>query len=86
MIQNATSAGLRARLGALAGRVIAFVYRPSGKPSYTPATPASPWQRPDGNEPPDLTLRAHRLHNRNPRAAAVYLRKHLILDRGRYSK
>lgn len=70
---------------ALAGKAIAFVYPQTVRASCTPAMIASPWQKPDGNEPPDLTLRAHRLHNRNPKAAAIYLRKHLILDRGRFS-
>jgi hypothetical protein len=82
MINPVPSAGPRTRLMALAGRVIAFVYRQTGKASSTPAKPASPWHKPDGSAPPDLALRAHRLHNRSPQAAAVYLRKHLILSRG----
>jgi hypothetical protein len=56
------------------------------KPSpvtYGPAMIATPWQKPDGLQRPNLTLRAHRLHNRSPKAAAVYLRVHTILDRGR---
>lgn len=31
---------------------------------------------------PDLALRAHRLHNRNSKAAERYLRLHLILSKG----
>jgi hypothetical protein len=85
MTNHAQSAGPRTRLMALAGKAIAFVYPLSVKASYTPAMLASPWHKPDGNEPPDLTLRAHRLHNRDPKAAAIYLRKHQILDRGRCS-
>lgn len=79
-------AGPRTRHLGFLGRAIAFVYRRSGRQSFTPATNADPWLRPDGNTPPDLTLRAHRIHNRSPKAAAVYLRQHLILSRGRFSK
>ena len=48
-----------------------------------PATTAETWQKPAGEAL--LSVRAYRLHNRNARAAAVYLRKHLILSRGRFS-
>ena len=47
-----------------------------------PAMNATPWLKPDGVP---LQVRAHRIHNRDPKAAAIYLRKHLILDRGRCS-
>lgn len=43
---------------------------------------ATPWLKPDGVP---LQVRAHRIHNRDPKAAAIYLRKHQILDRGRCS-
>lgn len=86
MTPHVQSAAPRTRLMALAGRVFAAFSPPPDRQSFTPATTACPWLRPDGNTPPDLTLRAHRLHNRSPKAAAVYLRQHLILSRGRCSE
>ena len=69
------------RLMAIAGRVHTA---PAPSPDTSgPATNASPWLRPDGVP---LQVRAHRIHNRDPKAAAIYLRKHLILDRGRFSE
>lgn len=50
-------------------------------PISGPAKDAETWQRPDGEAL--LSVRAYRLHNRNARAAAVYLRTHTILAKGR---
>jgi hypothetical protein len=67
-------------------RAIAESLRPKSAGASGPVPNACPWLRTDGQrQTPDLTLRAHRLHNRSEKAAAVYLRKHLILARGRYS-
>jgi hypothetical protein len=63
---------------------IAGSYRSSSKAASGPATGAAIPLTPDGKPPtPDLGVRAHILHNRNAKAAAVYLRTHMILDRGR---
>lgn len=51
------------------------------EPISGPATGAETWPRRDGDAL--LSVRAYRLHNRNAKAAAVYLRKHAILARGR---
>lgn len=77
----ATFAKPLTRLMALAGLAPAESYQKSGRPSSAPARDAATWQKPAGG--PQLEVRAHRIHNRNARAAAVYLRTHAILSRGR---
>lgn len=66
-------------------RLLAFGFQAPTAPLQSPATSgpamgAETWQRPAGEAL--LSVRAYRLHNRNARAAAVYLRKHAILSRG----
>lgn len=73
MTRHAHSAGPRTRLMAMAGKVIAFVYPKTSKASCTPATNATPWLRPAGVS---LQVRAHRIHNRNAKAAAIYVDLH----------
>lgn len=69
---------------ALALRAIAATFRLTSSGSYTPVETVSHWPRHDGQPPTlDLSVRAHRMNNRDRKAAAVYLRKHAILDRGR---
>ena len=68
-------------------RLMAIVNRARTAPNPSrdtcgPVINATPWLKPDGVP---LQVRAHRIHNRDPKAAAIYLRKHLILDRGRCS-
>ena len=68
-------------------RLMAIVNPARTAPKQTPAISgpamnATPWLKPDGVP---LQVRAHRIHNRDPKAAAIYLRKHQILDRGRCS-
>ena len=48
-------------------QIIAPKSRPCGKPTLTEAT---------------LSVRAHRLHNRDPQKAALYLERHKTLAKG----
>lgn len=80
MTLAATSAALLTRLTALVGLAPAESFQKASKASSKPAAIATTWQKPDGA--PQLEVRAHRIHNRNAKAAAVYLRKHAILSRG----
>lgn len=73
----ATFAKPLTRLMAIAGRGHTA---PAPSPAtFGHATNATPWLRPAGVS---LQVRAHRIHNRNAKAAAIYLRKHLILSKG----
>jgi hypothetical protein len=87
MTHRATSVGPKTRPFSLALQALAACFHLPNKPASTPAMIAATWQPPDGKRPmPDLTLRAHRLHNRNPKAAARYLEKHRILSKGVFSE
>ena len=82
MTCRAAFAALRSLLVGSATPVSGPASLPTKNDTYGHAASACPWLRPDGSTQPDLTLRAHRLNNRSPKAAAVYLRKHLILSKG----
>ncbi len=78
----ASVARVMRRMG-LASPESAESYQRTSGADYGPAMIASQSPLPDGNAPtPDLSVRAHRIHNRNARAARMYLDKHLILAKG----
>lgn len=81
MIIAAVFAKPLTRLMAFAGR--GFSASATSPDTSGPVKAARAWPKPDGAP---LQVRAHRIHNRDPKAAAIYLRKHLILSRGRFSE
>lgn len=76
-VENAASMGLSA-LARRGLQALGF-----GGASHGPATITGKTCVPSETPTlPDLRLRAHRLHNRNPDKAALYLRKHETLAKG----
>ena len=69
-------------------RLLAFVSLGAGRKSpqidgiNTCPTAATMRQTLSPAAPPNLELRAHRLHNRDPRKAALYLERHKTLAKG----
>lgn len=80
---HARSAASRVRSGF---QTLALLLVGDGREPHGPATITAPKSSANGQTIlPDLALRAHRLHNRNSKAAERYLEKHRILAKPIFS-